>query len=124
MAKYISQYTSLRLVNRASYTKEVEGRVIVVPGTSIQFTDGAYETEDKDEIVFLENHPNFGSVFVRVDTKEIDEAKKKLTQTLEEREAEEAKAEAELEMKAKALEEGAEAPKKRGRKSKKEKPKF
>lgn len=123
MAKYISKYLQLKLINRATYTKEVEGRKEVVPGKSIQFVDGIYETEDKDEIAFLDNHPNCGSVFVRIDKKEIEEAKKKLTQTLEERQAEEARAKAEVELKEKALEEGAEVPKKkRGRKAKR--PKF
>jgi len=124
MAKFISKYLSLKLINRATYTKEVEGRIVVVPGSSIQFTDGVYETKDKDEIAFLENHPNFGSVFVRVDTKEIEEAKKKLGETLEERETAEAKVKEEKELKEKALEEGAEVPKKRGRLKKAEKPKF
>jgi len=124
MAKYISKYLSLRLINKATYTKEVEGRIVVVPGSSIRFDNGVYETTDKDEIAFLENHPNFGSVFVRVDTKEIEEAKKKLGETLEEREAAEATAKAEKELKEKALEEGAEVPKKRGRSKKAEKPKF
>ena len=90
----------------------------------IQFTNGVYETTDKDEIAFLENHPNFDSVFVRVDTKEIEEAKKKLGESLEERETAEAKAKAEKELKEKAIEEGAEMPKKRGRPKKAEKPKF
>lgn len=127
MAKYISKYLNLRLINKPAYTKEVEGRIVVVPGTYVQFTDGVYETEDKDEIAFLESHPNFGSVFIRVDTKEAEEAKKKLAQTLEERETEEAKAKVEEEMKSKALEEGEETPKvksKKGRPKKIEKPKF
>jgi len=124
MAKFISKYLSLKLVNRATYTKEVEGRIVVVPGSSIRFDNGVYETKDKDEIAFLENHPNFGSVFVRVDTKEIEEAKKKLGETLEEREGAEAKTKEEKELKEKALEEGAEVPKKKGRPKKAEKPKF
>jgi len=86
-----------------------------VPGKSIQFTDGVYETEDKDEIAFLDNHPNCGSVFVKVTTKEIEDAKKGLRQSLEERQAEEAKAKAERELKEKSLEEGAEMPEKKGR---------
>ena len=40
MAKFISKYLSLKLVQRATYTKEVEGRIVVVPGSSIQFTNG------------------------------------------------------------------------------------
>lgn len=123
MAKYISKYLSLKLVNRASYTKEVEGRVVVVPGKSIQFENGVYETTDKDEIKFLENHPNYGSVFVKVEEKDIEKARKKMTQTLEERKEEEAKAKAEKEVKKKALKKEAKTPK--GKKSKKaEKPKF
>lgn len=122
MAKYISKYLQLRIVRKPSYTKEVEGRLVVVPGKSIQFVDGVYETEDEEEIKFLENYPNFGSTFVRVDTKDLEKAKKKLAQTLEEREAEKARAKEEKEKKEKSLEEGAEIKKKKGEKE--EKPEF
>jgi len=125
MAKYISKYSSLKLINKASYTKEVDGRIVVVPGKYIQFTDGIYETKDKDEISFLENHPNFGSVFVRIDTPEVEEAKKKFTQTLEEKEVEEAKRKEEEEKaRIKASEEGEEIPRKRSKKEAKKKSKV
>jgi hypothetical protein len=64
---YISRYLELRLVVKASYKKELEGQIVVTPGRSIQFHDGVYETDDQDEIKFLEAHKNFGNIFIRVE---------------------------------------------------------
>lgn len=87
--RYVAKYAQLKLVNKATYTKEVEGRVVVVPGKSVQFRDGIYETSDKDEIAFLDSHPNFGSVFFRLKPKEgADKAREEKFKTLEQREAE------------------------------------
>lgn len=125
MAKYISKYLQLKLVDKASYSKEVEGRVVVVQGKSIQFDKGVYETTDKNEIAFLDNHPNCGNTFIKIKEKDVEKARKGFTQTLEEREAEEAAVETKKETEKKALEEGAETPKKKEKKAKKdEKPKF
>ncbi len=111
IVRFIARYASLKLVNKATYSKEVEGRVVVVPGKSIQFTNGIYETSDKDEIAFLENHPNFGNVFYRLKGKEeADKAREEKFKTLEQREAELNAREADLkkrEMAIKGQEEGA-----------------
>jgi len=65
-ARYISRFLALRIVMKPSYTKEVDGRVVTVPGKDIRFIDGAFETEDKDVINFLESEQGFGTVFIRV----------------------------------------------------------
>ncbi len=115
---YISKYHELRLVNKSSYTKEVGGRVITVPGTSIQFHEGVYRTSDPDEIAFLDNHPNFGSVFTKIERKDqkkaVDQVIAERYKDLEAREKELATREEALrkkEMATKGQEEGAEKPK-------------
>jgi len=129
---YISKYHELRLVNRSSYTKEVAGRVVVVPGTSIQFHEGVYRTSDPDEIGFLENHPNFGNVFTKVERKDqskaVNEVIAERYKDLEAREKEVAAKEEALrkkEMAAKGQAEGAEQPKSvEGIRSTADQPKF
>jgi len=130
-AKYISKYRSLKLVVKPSYTKEVEGRIVVVPGKSIRFVQGVYETDDPDEIKFLDNHPNLGTIFIKVTEKDLQKdlqkAIEKQFKDLETKEAELKAKEEELVKKEKALEEGSSIPKKAktGRKKlKKEKPAF
>ena len=92
---------------------------------SIQFVDGVYETEDPNEIKFLESHPNFGSVFVKVEEDDLRKARADHFKDLETKEAELKAKEEELAKKEKALEEGSSVPKKKeGKKSKKEKPAF
>lgn len=115
---YISKYHELRLVNQSSYTKEVAGRVVVVPGTSIQFHEGVFRTSDPDEIAFLENHPNFGNVFTKVERKDqskaVNEVIAERYKDLEQREKEIAAREEALrkkEMAAKGQEEGEGKPK-------------
>jgi hypothetical protein len=124
--KYISKYLNLKLVDKASYTKEVDGRVVVVPGKSIQFNQGVYETEDPDEIKFLESHANFGSVFIEVKEDDLQKARKEQFKDLETKEAELKAKEEELKKKEKALEEGESVPKRKGKSKtkKKEKPAF
>lgn len=80
--KYISKYHNLKLVNKASYSKEVGGKVIVMQGSAIQFENGVYETDDKDEIAFLDNHPNCGNVFINVE-KNVAKDRAKMLETLE-----------------------------------------
>lgn len=65
---FISNYKELRLIVKPSYCKEVEGRIVTYQGKSIQFHDGIFETEDQDEIKFLEGHKNFGNTFVKAYT--------------------------------------------------------
>lgn len=83
---YVSKYFSLKLVMDSSYYKEVAGKVLPVKGRAIQFEQGAYTTSDKDEIEFLENHPNFGSIFIKVEKDAVAE-RAEYVQTLEERNA-------------------------------------
>ncbi len=129
---FISKYHELRLVNKSAYNKEVSGRVITVPGTSIQFHEGVYRTSDPDEIAFLESHPNFGNTFVKIEKKDqkkaVDEVIAERYKDLEAREKELAAREAALkkkEMAAKGQEEGAEMQKvKTGVRSTADQPKF
>lgn len=65
-ARYISRFLALRIVMKPSYTKEVDGRVVTVPGKDIRFIDGAFETEDEDVINFLESDKSFGTTYIRV----------------------------------------------------------
>lgn len=103
-AKYISKYLNLRLVDRASYTKEVEGRVVVVTGKAIQFADGLYETSDPDKIKFLDSHPNCGNVFIRVKDSDLKKARDERFKDLEAREKELDEKEKKLARKEKELE--------------------
>lgn len=126
-AKYVSKYLNLKLIRKPAYTKEIEGRVVTTPGESIQFDQGAYETEDADEIKFLEGHDNFGKIFIKVDEEDLKKARGEKFKDLETKEAELKAKEEELAKKEKALEEGASVPKKGGKKgksAKKEKPAF
>lgn len=115
---YISKYHELRLVNQSSYTKEVAGRVVVVPGTAIQFHEGVFRTSNPEEIAFLENHPNFGNIFTKVERKDqskaVNEVIAERYKDLEQREKEIAAREEVLrkkEMAEKGQAEGAEKPK-------------
>lgn len=97
-ARFISKYRELKIVHKSSFTKEVDGRIVYVPGTKIQFTNGAYETSNPEIIEFLEARPEFGKIIQRVpDDVSNFAAQKELSQTLEQREAELAKREAALE---------------------------
>lgn len=129
--RYISRFGELKLIDKASYTKEVEGRIVVVAGKSIQFHDGKYEASDPQEIQFLDNHPNYGNVFYKLKSKEgAEKAREEQFKSLEEKEKELAareKAVEEKEMGKKGHEEGAKPSAKgvRGTEStKSEKPKF
>jgi hypothetical protein len=84
---YVSRYFELKLVMDSSYFKEVNGKVLPVKGRSIRFTQGAYTTDDAEEIKFLDEHPNFGSIFIKVDKDAVEELAD-YVQTLEERNAE------------------------------------
>lgn len=91
---FASWYRQLRLVRKASYTKEVDGRVVHVPGDDIRFVDGLLVTNDPAVIEYIENRPEFkeGKIFkVRMPGD-----REKRMKSLEEREAEIAKREAAL----------------------------
>jgi len=91
---YISRYYELKLVMSPSYLKEVGGKVLIIRGTYIQFHDGAYKTSNPEEIEFLDNHPNLGSVFRKIERsdlsggKSIEQIYQDKFKTLEEREKE------------------------------------
>lgn len=125
-ARYISKYAELKLIDKSSYTKEIEGRVVVVEGSSIQFHEGLFETTDQREIEFLENDPNFGSVFVRIKDKDLQKAREEKYKSLTVKQQEEKEEQEKLSEKEKALGEGEGLPKKRtkGKGSTKEKPAF
>jgi len=131
---YISRYYELRLVMTPSYLKEVGGKVLIIRGKYIQFHDGAYKTSDKKEIEYLDKHPNFGSVFRKIETsdlkggKSVDQIYQEKFRTLEEREkslATREKALKKREIEKKGSEEGATQQKSvTGVRSTAEQPKF
>ena len=84
---YVSKYRSLRLIRVSSYTKEINGKFLPQKGASIRFNEGAFITSDKEEIDFLDNHVNLGSVFIKVEKDAVEE-RANYVQTLEERNAE------------------------------------
>lgn len=55
-ARYFSKLTSLRIVMRPAYTKELDGRIVSYPGKTISFQNNYYETADKDEIAYLDGN--------------------------------------------------------------------
>lgn len=88
---YISRYHELKLVVDPSYLKEVGVRVLTIKGKCIQFHEGIYRTSDPEEIAFLNNHPNYGNVFrkieqVEIKGKNLEQVYKDKFKTLEERE--------------------------------------
>lgn len=65
-ARYISRFLALRIVVKPAYTKEVDGRIVTVPGKDIRFNEGVFETEDQELIDFLEADKSFGTTYIRV----------------------------------------------------------
>lgn len=65
-ARYISRFLALRIVVKPAYTKEVDGRIVTVPGKDIRFDQGVFETEDQELIDFLEADKSFGTTYIRV----------------------------------------------------------
>lgn len=129
---YISRYHELKLVVEPAYLKEVGIRILTVRGKYIQFHEGVYRTSDPEEIAFLDNHPNFGNVFRRIQTvdmkgKTLEQVYKDKFKTLEERERELALREGALrrrEMEERGQTEGAEAEVTTGVRSTADEPKF
>lgn len=86
--RYFSKYRELKIVRNGTYTKEVDGRIVTVPGNSIRFANNVYETSDPEEIKFLESRPEFGETFIKVPVKvETGEFIKDQLEDLEQREA-------------------------------------
>lgn len=113
-ARYVSKFLELGIVRKASYTKEVDGRVVSYPGEKIRFSEGVFETSDPEVIKFLEERPEFGEVFIRVpdDVASLAHREERF-KDLEAREKELAQREKEIlekEAKLNASEEGGKAP--------------
>ncbi len=104
--KYISKGLNFRIVMKSSYTKEVNGKIIAMPGNSIQFKEGVYETDDPKEIKFLDNHGDCGGYFIKVKDKDLAKARNDKFKDLDTKTAELKAKEKELERREKALEEG------------------
>ncbi|KKU71159.1 hypothetical protein A3C29_05205 [Candidatus Daviesbacteria bacterium RIFCSPHIGHO2_02_FULL_40_16] len=129
---YISRYHELKLVVEPAYLKEVGIRILTIRGKYIQFHEGVYRTSDPEQIAFLDNHPNFGNVFRRIQTvdmkgKTLEQVYKDKFKTLEERERDIAVREGALrrkEMEARGQEEGAEQTVTTGVRSTTDEPKF
>lgn len=86
--RFVSKYSELKLVREPAYTEVVNGRTVPHEGTSIQFSNGVFETTDADEIAFLRDHGNYGGVFIEVEDKQSAAvARAEHVQTLEERNA-------------------------------------
>lgn len=108
--RYVSRYLNLTIVRKASYTKEVDGRVVHIPGESIRFQEGTYETSDPSVVEFLDKRPEFGDIFIKVPSNIESLAHRgAMIESLEEREARIKAKEDELkakELKLNATEEG------------------
>ncbi len=129
---YISRYHELKLVVEPAYLKEVGIRILTIRGKYIQFHEGVYRTSDPEEIAFLDNHPNFGNVFRRIQSvdmkgKTLEQVYKDKFKTLEERERDLAIREGALrrkEMEERGQQEGAEQAVTTGVRSTADEPKF
>lgn len=113
-ARYISRFLALRIVVKPAYTKEVDGRIVTVPGKDIRFNEGVFETTDQELIDFLEADKSFGTTYIRVPDDVADVAKDRgeWMKDLETKERELAEREAALkarEAKVNSSEEGAKA---------------
>ena len=86
---FLSRYLRLRIVMNASYSKEVDGRRVTVPGRAIRFDQGVYKTSDPEEVAFIEGRPEFGKLIQKVpaNTKDLTAAQQRMSESLEEREA-------------------------------------
>lgn len=113
-ARYISRYLALRIVVKPAYTKEVDGRIVTVPGKDIRFNEGVFETTDQELIDFLEADKSFGTTYIRVpdDVQDVVKDRGEWMKDLETKERELAEREAALkarEAKVNGSEEGAKA---------------
>lgn len=87
MQRYRSKFRNLKIPMKKSYKQQVEGQVITIPGTKIEFNDFLFETDNKDIIKFLDTDSvclkmQSNHVFAKIDEGSIEAAK----ETLEERE--------------------------------------
>lgn len=63
MAKFVAPSKNLRLVIKPESRQVVDGIVQQIPGKAIKFSNGQYETIDKDELAFLRNHSVYNKDF-------------------------------------------------------------
>lgn len=113
-ARYISRFLALRIVVKPTFTKEVDGRIVTVPGKDVRFVDGMFETEDQELIDFLEADKSFGTTYIRVpdDVEDVVKDRGEWMKDLETKERELAEREAALkarEERVNSNEEGAKA---------------
>jgi hypothetical protein len=103
LVRFVSRFREHRIVFRASYNNEVNGRVVTHPGESVRFKEGMYETDDQEIVAFLRSQPDFGQNFYEVpdNVEDVLKHRENTLKSLETRELE-----AELERR-KAEEEGA-----------------
>jgi|AntRauTorckE6833_2_1112554.scaffolds.fasta_scaffold02384_10 hypothetical protein len=86
-ATYVSKYNQLRIVLESAYEKEVNGRFQTVPGRSVHFDGGVFETDDEELQEELEARSEFErDIFIRVD-KDPTKEREDLMEDLEAREA-------------------------------------
>jgi ribosomal protein L29 len=89
VARYVSKYAKLKIVLKGTRAREVDGKIMVEQGDSVQFNNGYFETSDMELAKMLESRKDFSVVFYRIpDTKTTDEAKEALNKTLEEKNSE------------------------------------
>lgn len=68
--RFVTRYKELRLVITPTHKVIVGASAQLVPGKSIQFMNGEFETENKEEIDFLMNHKDLNVVFHEAQTQE------------------------------------------------------
>lgn len=71
MAKFVAPSKNLRLVIKPESRQVVDGIVQQIPGKAIKFSNGQYETIDKDELAFLRNHSVYNKDFFEKKSKVI-----------------------------------------------------
>lgn len=105
LVTFLSKYRQHRIVRKGSYSKEVDGQRVTIPGTSIQFEDGVYTTSDPEELAFLRSQKDFTRTFTEVPKGISDIAAHQAAngKSLEEREAELKKREEDLAAREKEL---------------------
>jgi len=105
LVTFLSKYRQHRIVRKGSYSKEVDGQRVTVPGTSIQFEDGVFATDDEEVVKFLRSQKDYGRTFTEVPEGVNDLAghRSEFGESLEEREARLAKKEEDLKTREAAL---------------------
>lgn len=110
--RFISKFLNLRIVKNSTYNKEVDGRVVTVPGVSIRFQEGMYATNDQEIVEFIRARQEFKDGMIGEVPENVNALvhRQDVLKTLEEKDAEIAKLKAELQskdLKAGGAEEGA-----------------